>query len=355
MTKNPFPTLGFLELGEQTVLLARARFGQGRRVVEEVREVWLGDPENALAAIREFVPGRGMPGPVVLLRPRMRTIVRASAEQAMRVTDAAAVRRMLSHRFDSAGAQAGWAWCASDTGGPPAIGQTWLLDVMLAPGCGETFGQLTRWDVAPLRSQSARLALAGALAGTVGSLPAATPLLLCDIGETRTDLLVITAGGVQNVVTVAAGLGTVVDALQAALKLRLRGTAVRLLHGPAYDFSGLGAKILQPLADRLKPALTSLRQRPAALVCQGLIDGHTWPALNLAAALGLPPFTLDVTAWAGARSLAFSGEIQTDRIPPAWLGLLGAVATFDIAQPAAPLPWQPSFNDVPPSVTSLPN
>ncbi len=347
MTKHPFPTLCFLELGEQTVVLARVRLGPKRREVEELREVWLGDPGNALAAIREFVPAGGKPGSVVLLRPRLRSIVRASSDQSMRVTDAAAVRRLLSHRFDHAGASAAWAWCASDSGGPPAIGQIWLLDVLLAPGCAETFGQLARWGVAPLHSQSARLALAGALAGTVGALPSAVPLLLCDISETRTDLLVITAGGVQNVVTVAAGLGTVADALQAALKLRLRGTAVRLLHGPDYDFTGLGAKIMQPLANRLKPALASLRQRPATLVCQGLCDGQAWPAATLAAALGLQPFGLDVAAWAEARHLVFSRGIQSDRIPPAWLGLLGAVAAFDPVHPEAAAPWQARFNDVP--------
>ena len=41
------------------------------RVVEELREVWLGDPGNALAAVREFVPAGGKPGPVLFTTIRL--------------------------------------------------------------------------------------------------------------------------------------------------------------------------------------------------------------------------------------------------------------------------------------------
>ena len=346
MTTVDAPATSFLELGEQTLVLARARTGPGLRTVDELCEVWLGEPDAALATIREFVPA-GAAGPVVLLRPRSRSTLRATADQGAKIADEDGLRQFIRHRFDAAGQQAGWAWCAPEAGGPPAPGRPWLLDVLLAPACAETFEQLALWGIAPLRCQSARLTQAGALVGALGSEPAAAPLLFCDIGETRTDLLVITPRGVESIATVAAGLGLVVDALQAALQLRLRGTALRLIFGGEYDFTELGAKIFQPLADRLKPALAGMRQRPVSLVCSGLCDGQPWGTAAFADDLGLRPFSLNLAGWAAAKSLGFASGLQVDTIPPAWLGLLSAVAAFKPDEPEAVLAWQPCFIDTP--------
>ena len=347
MTSDDAPTTSFLEVGEQTVVLARARLGRGPRLVEELAEVWLGDPEFATTVIHEFLPAGAATGPVVLLRPRSRSTLRATADQATKVTDEGAVRQFIRHRFDAAGERAGWAWCTAEAGDRPTEGRLWVLDVMLSPGCAETFEQLTRLGVAPRRIQSARLTEAGALVDAVASQPASGPVLLCDIGEARTDLLVISPRGVENVATVAAGLGLAVDALQAALQLRLRGTALRLIFGGEYDFAELGAKIFQPLAERLRPVLAGMRQRPASLGCYGLCDGQGWAATALAGVLGLQLLKVDMPGWAAARDLAFAKGIQADAIPPAWLGLLRAVAAFQPSDPDAVVPWQPCFFDTP--------
>ncbi len=178
-------------------------------------------------------------------------------------------------------------------------------------------------------------------------MPADLPLLLCDLGETRTDLFVITAAGLAGFATVAAGLGAVVDNLQAALDLRMRGTALRLLFGQGYDFAELAAKLVQPLANQLKPALAGLPKRPVRLVCSGLGDGQSWAVTALGEALGLKVLALDTGAWAAARGLDFAEHVRVENLPPAWLGLLSAVAAFDPDDPTATVPWQPEFQDTP--------
>ena len=341
------PSTCFIELGEHTAVLARARLDTGPRLITDLREIWLGDPGTAPAEIGEFFRSVSPAEAVVLLRPRGRSVLRATPDQAVKINGPAAVRQLLLSRFGPAGESAAWAWCASDTGFPPTAGQVWLLDVLLAPGGGEAFDQLQDWGITPLRCQSSRLTMAGALAGTIGTMPADLPLLLCDLGETRTDLLVITGAGLAGFATVAAGLGLVVDTLQAALDLRMRGTALRLLFGQGYDFAELAPKLVRPLANQLKPALAGLSKRPVRLVCSGLGDGQAWAVNALGEALGLKALTLDTVAWAKARGLAFADHVRSNDLPPAWLGLLSTVAAFDPDDPAGAVPWQPAFQKIP--------
>ncbi len=158
------PSTCFLELGEHTAVLARAQLGSAPRLITDLREIWLGDPGTAPVEIREFFQSHTPAEAVLLLRPHGRSVLRATPDQAMKINAPAAVRQLLLGRFGSSGAQAPWAWCASDSGLPPSVGQIWLLDVLLAPGGGESFEQLQAWGISPLRCQSSRLTLAGALA-----------------------------------------------------------------------------------------------------------------------------------------------------------------------------------------------
>src|SRR5262245_28735388 len=118
----------FIELSDQCLILARTNLSQRPRVVDDLREVWLGDPAAVDTALNEIKAGAATPRAVVLLRPKTHGTFSADAATAKKVTSAAAVEEFLRESFGAENIPANWSWAATRDGRPPENGNPWILD-----------------------------------------------------------------------------------------------------------------------------------------------------------------------------------------------------------------------------------
>ncbi len=332
----------FVELGEYSLILAKANLTQKPRIVDDLREVWLGDAAAVEAAVKE-IKGEQKAKAVALLRLKNRAVLGSDAAIAKRVSTPAAVDDFLKEAVGADHVPANWAWVSQKDGKTPEGGNGWLLDSNAATTTQEALDKVTGWGFELLRVQSGPLASVGAL---VSAAKSAGAILLCDIAETKTFLAVVTAGGVTGFSSIAVGFDALAEATQAALGLKFRGSAARLMFNESYDFADAAAKIAEPLAVAVKAALPSLGgTAPASLVCTGILARQSWLSGALAAAVGLKPLTLD-GGWAASAGLSLTGKAPTD-VPPSWLGILGAISAYEPRNPGAANAWNPVFTNTP--------
>jgi PEGA domain len=338
----------FIELGENNLIIARTNLGQRPRAVEELREVWLGDAAAVDGLIAELKPAGSTGKAVTLLRLKPRKSFLSDSAQAQKVKNAAAVEEFLKDALGAENVPASWAWVAAKDGRPPENGAQWVLDATPVAATEEALAKIKGWSFELLRSESAPLSLAGALATAVRTAQAGVPVLFCDVSEMDTHLYLITAQGVSAHTTAAAGFDALAGATQEALGLKFRGSAARLLFNETYDFADSAAKIVEPLAAGIKGALPSLGAiAPASLVCGGILAKQAWITQALASALGLKPFAPDTAAVASSLGLTLSGNVKADTVAPAWLGVLGAAAAYEVRTPGAASPWHSALTGTP--------
>ncbi len=337
----------FIELGETNLIIARANLRETPRAVDTIREIALSDNAAVESLLGEIKTAGSPARAVALLRLKSRQAFLADAALAQKIKTSSAAEEFAKEKLSDAGAPA-WSWVNAKDGRAPENGEPWLLDATPKSSADETIARLKEWSFELLRCESAVLSLTGAVATALQTAQAGSPVLLCDISETRTDLYLITAKGVTGFSSASVGFDTLAGSTQEALGLKFRGSAARLLFNESYDFSDSAAKIVEPLVNGIKQSLPALGAvAPASVLCSGILAKQGWIAQNIASALSLKAFTPDTAGWAGAQKLSFTGEAKADAISPSWLGVLSAVAAYDLRNPANATPWHPALQNAP--------
>jgi TonB family protein len=338
----------FIELGENNLIIARTNLSQRPRLVNELREIWLGDAAGVEAAIGE-IKAAGVTGKAVtLLRLKQRSAFYGDSALAQKIKTAAGVEDFLKQSLGAENVPAAWAWVGAKDGRPPENGINWVLDATPVTVTDEAIAKIKAWAFDLLRCESAALSLAGGLATVARSTPAGFPVLFCDVSEVRTHLYLITAQGISAQATAEAGFDALAGSTQEALGLKFRGSAARLLFNETYDFADSAAKIVEPLAAGIKQSLPALGAvAPESIVCGGILAKQAWITQSLATGLGLKVFATDAGAWAASNGVSFGGNVKADTIAPSWLGLLGAVAAYEPRNPGAAAPWHPVLTATP--------
>ncbi len=337
-----------IEIGEHNLLIARVELGDKNRRVEALREVWLGDNAAVESALSEVKVGAASGKAIVLLRPKVRDAYLADQTQSQKIGNAAAVEGFLKEKFSAENLPANWSWCTAKDGRAPSNGATWLLNAVSAANVTDFLDKIKQWAIEPLRCESAGLALVGGLISSLKSAPQGTAILLCDIAELRTTLVLLTAQGVSGLGSASVGFDALAESTQGALGLKFRGSAARLLFNESYDFSEASAKIVEPLANGIKSIMPSLGAlAPTHLVCSGILAKQAWLSQQLAAGLGLKAYTPDISAWATSAGLKIDASATAEMTSPTVLAALSALTAYDSRNPGAAAPWHTVLSGTP--------
>jgi hypothetical protein len=185
------------------------------------------------------------------------------------------------------------------------------------------------------------------------------PVLMLDILNANTHMVVASKSNVADLGAIDAGTDAILEQVMAALSLKFPGSAAKLFYGDLYDFDEHAAKLISVLAEKAKARLGQSNGKtpaPAYLYASGLPSSRT--ALlggKLAEALGLTfvssPLTLEgsgLPAYYGTAALGLAKIVQSSG-NGAWMLNLAApetdaaalVATLG-AKPAAPTPAAPA-------------
>jgi hypothetical protein len=177
----------------------------------------------------------------------------------------------------------------------------------------------------------------GALVDGVQSGKLDKPVLMLDILNASTRLVVASKEGVVDLGTIDTGTDAILEQVMAALGLKFPGSAAKLFYGDLYDFDEHAAKLVAILSEKAKARLGEFSGKipaPAYLYASGLPSSRTQLlGGKLAEALGLSqaasPVVLEgagMPPYFGGAALGLAKLVESSGSAP-W--------TLDLAQPEA--------------------
>jgi TonB family protein len=357
----------YLELNESVLLAARTASLGHPPVIEDFREISLDNKATIAQALASVFPeaGRGTARVICALRPRQRFSHLAGDEESRKFFTPAALQTFagsLPHAGTDPsliiGLQAG---NGLPLDGKP--GSRWVLTGAPQASLAAMQSTLRDWKLAPSRVEAAGVAMLGAVLAELRRTSAA-PVLIWDIGETASELFLVGSQSLQAVSRLAFGFDKVAESVQTELNLKFKGAAAKLFFNEFYDFSEIGPKIAERVADSLRSAVTEISAKsgaPAALVCAGLTSKQSWFTEHLAKSVALVPWQPDMGAWCDQAGLTFAGNTLQAKLSPGWLGLLSIVVASQVGESTTDSAWHPAWGrdasvaaDKPSAVAAVP-
>ena len=310
----------FVEQNDFSLLLARGTAGGRSLRIDALQEIPFTDTSGLTTAGTVLTAGLPI---VCALRPKLRRLHLATLAEASAHSGLAGTRAFSRAQSEIAGQLPTWSAATRARDGSAPTDSPWLLTLTSKEGYTQALAQLEGLRIKPTRYVSATHHAIGAIASG-----ATTPTLLLEFGEFTSYALLIGPDGLLAASPTSLNLDRIAEAVQAELGMKFRGSAVKLLFSPDYDFTEVGPKIAARLAVILKPELVALRSAtPPTFACTGLPAMQHWLGAQLASALGLAPATPNVKSWCASAGLTFAKPEIEAALSPMWMGFLRLIST----------------------------
>ncbi|MEO6244479.1 MAG: PEGA domain-containing protein [Opitutaceae bacterium] len=341
MSNTPNTTC-FVEQNDFSLLVARVTSAGRSPRVDACQEITLSSPNILAAGASVLTAGATI---VCGLRPKIRRLHLATSAEASAHSGIAGTHAFARAQPALVGHAPGWSAATRARDGAAPNNTPWFLALTANESRTQALAQLEALRIKPTRIVSATHHLVGAIASS-----AHAPTLVLEFGELSSHLLLISSEGLLAVAPTSLNLDRVAEAVQAELGMKFRGSAVKLLFSPDYDFTEAGPKIAARLAAALKPELAALRSAtPTAFLLTGLPATQNWLAAQLSAALGIAPFAPKLKSWGTTGGLTFANPELEAALSPVWMGFLHLIAAAT-REPAGA--WQSEWIEVEATATS---
>jgi len=330
-----------VELTQYTLHALRAAGG----AVEAGGECALENKTSVEALLDAVAPARkagGVSAAATVWPPSMSWYLSTDTE-AMLDRTGDAMRAIAAGRSKDPAAALAYAACNAGDGGAvtPDGTDKWIMAFTTVGALEKASTGLLDLKVDPQDVTPAVFPAIGAVAAAISREGNDRAVALWDLGAERSHLLLVTARGVEAAVPCAVGMETVIEAVQAALKLKFRGAGARLFFNDTYDFTDPGPRIGAALAAAVKEALGQLPATPSppALACVGLTGRQAWFVREVAAAAGMAHWQPDAAKLAGDLGITFSDTSAESGFSAASVGLFGLLG----AKLRAGGEWSPAW------------
>jgi TonB family protein len=204
----------------------------------------------------------------------------------------------------------------------------WLLAFCPLANLEKASTGLLDLKVDPINVTPAGFSGIGAVAAALRHEGKGGAVAFWDIGAERSTLLLVTSSGVEAAVPCSAGLDSIIEAVQTALKLKFRGAGARLFFNDGYDFTDPGPRIASLVGPAVAEAVAQLPSTggPPALASLSLTGKQNWFLREVAQAAGLSAWQPDFAAVAAGMGIKFASgtEATFSSASSGLFGLLGA-------------------------------
>jgi TonB family protein len=245
-----------------------------------------------------------------------------------------------------------YATCNADDGRPvtPDGTERWVLAYSSSDSLGRVAETLSELKIESDGAGPAGFARIGAIS-TALRLAGKGAVVLWDLGNERSHLLLVTPSGIEASVACEVGLDGIFEAVQTALRLKFRGAGERLFFNESYDFTEAGPKVGAIVGAAIKQALSLLppAEPPAALACLGLTGKQGWFVREVAAAAGTSQWQPELGTLAGELGVTFADAALEASFSPMSVGLFQHLSTRLRAQDA----WNPAWVEAEPPAEEI--
>jgi len=321
----------FFDLAGDTALMARTTGMTAPFVIEELREVPIGDPAEVAETVRTFagVRGNGYATACCGVYPNGRLVSRLAIES-RKLRDEGYLAQHVADTLKIDPAAHTLVPVSLAEGADLASLKTPQKEILM---CGAPSTELValqnrllEYGLFPERLEIGTIATIGGLMGQLRMAEGKAPLLLLEIGVESTSVLVLTRDGVDITRSVAFGINSMIPLVQKELALKDEESARKLFFSNSFDFTGMGPQLTKRLLRELQASIgfyeVQTGQSINQLCCTLLPSKVGWLQRTLADVLGMKVHAVDTAAWLASMGITTAAGVQLNDLPPVWTSLM---------------------------------
>jgi Tfp pilus assembly PilM family ATPase len=335
----------FVEKTDHGFLLARTSGLEAPLTIEEVRECPADNPESLLAAIKELQPKKSSSGYLhaVCGVYGAQRFIRKTTLDLKRVKDPNYFSEILSQQFRVEAEKCVTISLNATDGTDYDLAKAAAQKEVLFAGIPvdevvTIQNKLLEAGIYPERLEFGSLGGLGALVNYLDFTKTKTPTLVLEIEAETTNSYIVSADGVEATRPIPQGLESMIPVVQKELGLKDEESARKLFYSNTFDFTGMGPNLIKKLLKELQSSIgfyeVQTGQSVGLLITTLLSPKLAWLNQTIATALGVAPLKLDLQPWLDSRQITVADAAKAV-LDPRWFGLLGLMANYDNATPAA--------------------
>jgi len=321
----------FVELGEQSILLARASQIEAPLVVEELKEF----PASDTAAFKDYLKGAVGRGPTGYAHARCgiyptRRIVRRHTVDPKRAKEPAYFNEIYSQQFRIEPEKYAIQALNPEDGSEYDSGKGAPKEALF---CGlpsdeiiSTQSSLLEMGLYPERLELGTVATAGALASYLSFKQSKTPVLLLEMGTETTHSHIVSADGMDVSRPIPSGIAAMIPVVQKELGLKDEESAKKLFYSNTFDFTSMGGTLVKKLLKELQSSIgfyeVQTGQSIGSVLCTQLPASLGWLGTTIASSLGVGMLKMELVPWLESQSITLTADATPNPPDERWLGLL---------------------------------
>jgi hypothetical protein len=329
----------FVEVNGQTTLIARTSSRKAPMVIEEIKELPVGEDEAVQAAVKELIGKKGgtyMRAACGIYPPHL--LLRRFTLDLKRVKEPGYLVEICAQQFHVEIEKCTIAVLNAPDGSDyePAT-MTTQKDVVFVGGPDDELvaaqERLLALGVFPDRLELGTFATLGTLASYHLFAQLKAPTLLLEIDADSTQAFIIGAGGLDVARTIPHGLDTMVPVVQKELNLQDEESARKLFLSNTFDFTNIGGLLIRKLLRELQSLIgfyeVQTGQSIGQVLCTHLPPKLGWLANAVAKEVAVEVLKLDLVGWLKSRQVTFASPTVAADLDPRWLGLVSLMVFYD--------------------------
>jgi Tfp pilus assembly PilM family ATPase len=328
----------FVELNENSVLLARTTAVSAPLEVEELKECALGDEAAIDEAIRTLQPKRPPSGylqAVVGVYPAKR-IVRRHTLELKKIKEPTYMPDLFTQQLRIEQDKYTIAMLNAGDGADYDLVKASQKEVIFCGAPNDDINAvqevLLNHGIYPDRLELGSVATLGALVDALAFEKSKTPTLVLDVGNDTTHSFIVSSTGVEASRPIPQGLEAMVPVVQKELGLKDEESARKLFRSNTFDFTGMGPLLIKRLLKELQSSIgfyeVQTGQSVGQVICIQLSPKLAWLEGALATSLGIAQLKFDPIPWLRSRKVTIPDSLAKTAADPRWFGLLSLMVNY---------------------------
>jgi hypothetical protein len=329
----------FVEMNENSVLLARTTAVSAPMEIEELKECAIGDEAGMSEILKQLQPKRPPSGylhSVVGIYPAKR-IVRRHTLELKKIKDSAYMADVFTQQLRVEPDKFTIAMLNANDGADYDMAKASQKEVIFcgAPNddIAATQEVLLNMGVFPERLELGSVATLGALVDCLSFEKSKTPTLVLDIGNDTTHSFIVSSNGVEASRPIPQGLEAMVPVVQKELGLKDEESARKLFRSNTFDFTGMGPLLIKRLLKELQSSIgfyeVQTGQSVGQVICIQLSPKLAWLEGALASSLGIATLKFDPVPWLRSRQVVVPDALAKTAGEFRWFGLLSLMVQYN--------------------------
>jgi Tfp pilus assembly PilM family ATPase len=329
----------FVEMNENSVLLARTTSVSAPLEVEELRECALGDEAGIAETLKQMQPRKPPSGyvhAVVGVYPPKR-IVRKHTLELKKMKDPGYMPDVFSQQLRIEQDKFTIAMINATDGADYDLAKATQKEVIFCGAPNEdittTQETLLGCGIYPERLELGSVATLGALVDCLAFEKSKVPTLVLDVGNDTTHSFIVSSNGVEASRPIPQGLEAMVPVVQKELGLRDEESARKLFRSNTFDFTGMGPLLIKRLLKELQSSIgfyeVQTGQSVGQVLCIQLSPKLSWLEGALASSLGIAALKFDPVPWLKSRKVNVPDALSKTAAEFRWFGLLSLMVHYN--------------------------